>query len=62
MHFTKRRRQDPLIFRLMLLFFGDQDQGESGTAPMRDRTVLILMLLAGIGALLFGLTSGVIAR
>jgi hypothetical protein len=60
MRFGKRHRQDPLIFRLIFLFFGDRDQGESVTAPMRDRTVLLLMLLAGIGALLFGLASGLV--
>jgi hypothetical protein len=62
MRFAKRHRQNPLIFRLIFLFFGDQDEGESGTAPIRDRTVLLLMVLAGVGALLFGLVSGVVPR
>ncbi len=61
--FPDRHRQEPLMFRLKALLFGDQTQTEPDIiAPIRNRTVALLMALAGAGALLFGVFSGVLRR
>ncbi len=59
---TGRGRQNPLMFHLISVFFDDRDQEESDAGPISNRSVLLLMLLAGAGAVLYGWESGLLNR
>jgi hypothetical protein len=62
MHFAKRPKQDPIIFRLLSSFFGDEAHGNGNPTPFSNRTVAILLALAAVVILLFGLARGFIPK
>ncbi len=51
--------QEPFILRLVTLLAADKAE-ESEATPFSNRTIAILMAIAGVGAFLYGTIAGVI--
>ena len=60
MHIAERRKREPLMYWLISHLF--DDQAESAPPPIRNSTLVFLLILVGAGALLFGLSRGWIFR
>jgi hypothetical protein len=58
MHLAQPQQREPFVFTLLSVVFEDSNDIESQAPSVGNRTLFLLMILAGAGALLFGMVWG----